>query len=602
MRPRPIFWKIFPSYLLIVLISLFVVSLHTFVAVRTFYVRQVEKSLKARASLAGEHLINDGAPLEPEMADNLCNRIGLETGTRYTFILPTGEVIGDSERDPSTMDDHAGRQEVAQALRGQIGVATRHSATLGRKMMYVAYPLESGGRTLGVIRTSTPLDSIRETLWLIHRKLGAVLILVLASAIVVGLVVSRRIAGPIEEMKKGAERLARGDLTLRLPPGQSAEMTALSESITKLAEDLYERIHTLAEERNEREAIFSGMREGLLAIDPEERIIHVNRAACEMLGIDEIESRGKNLRTVIRNADLFQMVDESALTGERVERDIVIHRKPPVVLQANVAPLLDPHSIRIGAVIVMSNVTRVRQLEQVRKDFVTNVSHELRTPITSIVGSVETLLDGAANRKAERERFLQIIRKKAHGLNSIVDDLLTLSSLESRVEREDIELQEADIRSLVKDAISDCDQEARRKSIEVTVDCPANLSATVHVGLLEHALINLIMNAIQYSDEGKKVRVRTEKSGDNIRISVIDEGCGIAPRHLPRIFERFYRVDKGRSRDAGGTGIGLSIVRHIAEVHGGRVQVDSTPGEGSTFAILIPANPKEAVEKAAPRP
>jgi two-component system phosphate regulon sensor histidine kinase PhoR len=356
-----------------------------------------------------------------------------------------------------------------------------------------------------------------------------------------------------------------------------------------MASKLRERIETVLSQANEQEAVFSSMVEGLLAVDTDERIIRMNRAAAAFFDVDPDEARGRTIQEVIRNPELQKFVTRALTSREPVEGDIILRvNGGERFLQAHGALLLDAESSRRGLVVVLNDVTRLRQLEAVRRDFVANVSHELRTPITSIKGFVETLRDGAIHNREDAEHFLGIIAKQSDRMNSIIADLLTLSRVEQDMEKEKVRFETGRLTEALREAVQVCERKASEKEISIGIECPQDLTARINAALIEQAVVNLIDNAVKNSDPGTRVTVSAGRSDGGTVISVADEGYGIPAKHIPRLFERFYRVDKARSSKLGGTGLGLAIVKHIAQAHGGSVSVESTPGSGSKFTIFLP--------------
>jgi two-component system phosphate regulon sensor histidine kinase PhoR len=412
----------------------------------------------------------------------------------------------------------------------------------------------------------------------------------------VSLVVSKKISTPIEEMKQGAERFAGGELKTRLLVPDSEELGGLAETMNEMAAQLDARIQTITRQRNEREAILASMAEGLIAVDSQEKIISINRAACEMFGLRTPDIQGTSIQEAVRNAALHSLVAGTlqGYSGSEQEREVILDIGGKRFLQAHGAVLRDATGERIGAVIVINDITRLRQLENVRRDFVANVSHELRTPITSIKGFVETLLEGALDSPDDAKRFLGIIAKQVDHMNEIIGDLLLLSRIEQDyepgTEKPGMTLERGRIRELLESCIEVCAVKATGKDISIGLSCEKGLVAEVNRPLLEQAVVNLIDNAIQYSERGGMVQVEALKQEDEVAIMVRDQGCGIPEEYLPRLFERFFRVDKARSRKHGGTGLGLAIVKHITQAHRGRLSVDSSPGQGSTFSIYLPAS------------
>ncbi|MCB2155465.1 PAS domain-containing protein [bacterium] len=393
----------------------------------------------------------------------------------------------------------------------------------------------------------------------------------------------------LEEIRRGAERFGRGDLSRRVPDSPIDDLSALAQSLNHMASQLDERIAEITRQRNEREAILASMGEGVLAIDRNERVLNLNRAAEEMLGRPVEEARGRLVQEAFRNVELQRYIAR-ALHGEKVTADetAMLTGVSGVLLQIHAAPLLDSTGREAGLVLILANVTRLHRLENLRREFVANVSHELRTPVTSIKGFAETLLDGALDEPDDARRFVEILARQAQRLDHLIEDLLMISRLERR---EEIEMGACRLRSVLESAIDVCAPRAESRKTAINVDCAETISITCNRRLLEQAVVNLVDNAVAYSGEEACVDVSGESNGGTLTIRVADNGPGIPPEHHERLFERFYRVDKARSRDAGGTGLGLSIVKHIAQLHGGTVSIESTLGEGTTFTIQLPESP-----------
>ena len=389
-------------------------------------------------------------------------------------------------------------------------------------------------------------------------------------------------------MRQAAERFARGELGFRLIVPDSEELAGLAEALNQMSQQLQERISTIVRQNNEQRAVLSSMVEGVLAVDNQERVISVNKASGQLLGIDQTQAQGRQparSRAQRRPAAVRQ---PRLRCHEPIDDDVVFHGEHEGVLQARSAALHDAQGRGIGAVVVLNDVTDFRRLEHIRRDFVANVSHELKTPITSIKGFVETLLDGAIIDPADAQRFLQIIAKQADRLDAIIEDLLSLSKIEQGEEAGDIELVSGRVKDVIDAAIHICQPKADERKIHICTACEPDVMANMNAALLEQAVINLLDNAIKYSEPGKEVQVLASQFYDEVTITISDRGSGITAEHLPRIFERFYRVDKGRSRKLGGTGLGLAIVKHIVQAHRGHVTVKSTPAVGSVFTIHLP--------------
>jgi two-component system phosphate regulon sensor histidine kinase PhoR len=341
--------------------------------------------------------------------------------------------------------------------------------------------------------------------------------------------------------------------------------------------------------------MLSSMEEGVLAIDNEGAILSLNNAFAALLGAEPATLQGRSIYEVVRKADLLRFI-ESALAGASpVEGEIQIRGAQDRWVSAHGTALHDSQRGKIGVLIVLHDVTRLRHLEEVRRDFVANVSHELRTPITSIKGFIETLLEGAMEDKDNAGRFLRIMLRQVNRLDAILGDLLALSRIEKGSDEQMIELAPDSVRGVLLAAVETCEKKAADKGVKIAVVCPEELIAEINAVLLEQAVINLLDNAVKYSEPGSVVEIHAGREGIDLLIRVKDQGCGIEAQHLPRLFERFYRVDKARSRELGGTGLGLAIVRHIALAHRGSVSVESTVGVGSTFSLRLPLLPRDSL-------
>lgn len=590
MRPRRLLWQLFPACLAILLVVLLGLTWHFSRSLRTFYIEEAATNLTARARLVENQVVGRLNPLDRPYLDQLCKTLGRQTATRITLILPAGEVLGDSLEEPARMENHADRPEIRAALAGGEGRTTRYSFTVQKEMMYVAVPVYVDGKVTGVVRTAMAVTAIDDALRVLYREMALGGLAAVLAAALMSLLIARRISRPLEEMRHGAERFARGELDRRLTVSGSEEICGLAETMNQMAAHLDDRIRTVSRQRNEQEAVLASMVEGVLAVDLEERILRLNNAAARLLGVRPEQAEGRRIQEVVRKADLQRFVARALANREPVEGDIVLRdAEGERFLQAHGTVLRGAQGQEIGALIVLNDVTRLRRLETLRRDFVANVSHELKTPITAIKGFVETLLDGAVANPDDAQRFLQIITRQADRLNAIIDDLLDLSRIEQEAEKGGIPLARGALRPVLEAAVQACSVGAREKSLEVVLHCSGELQAQINPPLLEQAVVNLLTNAIKYSGDAGRVVVDAVQFGDKVMIKVQDWGSGISPEHLPRLFERFYRVDKARSRKQGGTGLGLAIVKHIVQSHGGEVVVHSTPGQGSTFTLILPA-------------
>ena len=590
---RSLTWVLLPSFLAIAAISLGGVAWFAARDMTRFYFERKSDDLKALARVAADGIAQispRGLPLPGVRPDltGWCGEFGNRSATRVTIVRRSGKVLCDSAKDPALMDNHSDRPEIRDAIRDGSGTSVRYSHTLEKTLMYVAAPIFSNPNE-GVVRVALPVSTLSEALWTQRVRLGGGAIVLGILVALLSVFLSRRITAPLRSMREGAKRFGHGEFSARLPVPKVEEFAELAEEMNHMAGHLDDRIRVVLDQRNELEAVLSSMTEGVLALDADERVISLNEAASRMLGTDPGEAQGRTIQEVVRNPDLQDFVARTISSSLAIEGEIVLRSPRESTLQLHGTPLLGADGKRVGAVVVLNDVSKVRRLERIRRDFVANASHEIRTPITSIKGFVETLLDGALEDRATAERFLDIILKHSDRLNAIVEDLLNLSMAEDQTLRGEVSFEKVHVDEILHQAVSACSAEAEEKSISVPISCPDGLTVMAGPSLLAQAIINLIQNGIAYSAEGNLVEVSASRGMSEVLISVRDQGCGIEKRHMSKIFERFYRVDKFRSRNLGGTGLGLAIVKHIAQAHGGDVKVISTPGIGSTFTITLPA-------------
>jgi two-component system phosphate regulon sensor histidine kinase PhoR len=590
MLKKSLLWQFYPAYLLITVAALFIITVYLSRLLPEFYYDQVANDLRARACLIEEQILPSLDANDFQALDDMAKNLGKRSSTRITIILPDGRVVADSDENPANMENHGNRPEFIEALRRGMGRSLRFSHTLDKGMMYLALPIEVQGHVLAVMRTSIPATAIDENLKHIYHNIVLSVVIVAIFAAGVSLVLSRKISQPIAQMKETAQRFASGQFELRVPIPRQMELAELAQSLNEMARQLQDRINTITRQRNEVEAILSSMTEGVLAVDAGGYIVSINRAAAKFLNTDPTEAKGRTVEQVVRNSDFQEFIHGILNEEHPSQREVVLSGQKDRIVRLNGTALTDSQNNRSGAVVVISDMTRMRRLEDVRRDFVANVSHELRTPITSIKGFAETLLEGALKEPEKAERFLQIIAKHSDRLNAIVEDLLSLSSLEVGSQTRKITFESAPIRPVLDSVVAMSTIKAEDKDIAVEIDCGGEIHARINTVLLEQAVLNLVDNAVKYSEPKSRVRIEARKESDMITIAVRDSGCGIAREHQHRIFERFYVVDKSRSRKLGGTGLGLAIVKHIAEVHGGYVTLESSPGSGSTFTIHLPAD------------
>jgi two-component system phosphate regulon sensor histidine kinase PhoR len=577
---KRIFWRLFLFVLLTVSASLAAFSWTASQSMRQILAQGIVNDLSTRATLLAAEGKEAFSSPNPESYDDLCKERGALTETRFTLILPSGRVIGDSVRDPAEMGNHADRPEVQQALNGEPGISTRFSSTVERTLTYVAIPVREQGRVIGVVRASMPVDAIEHTLTPFYRRIVGGGLAVVVMAAVVTWWISRRVSRPLEEIYRRSERLAKGDLDLRLPIPDSTEIGGLANAVNRMAIDLEEKFRAMLRQSREQEAILSSMAEGVLMVDVDGRLVRANRAASTILGDDAASGAS------VENPSLKRLIARTLARGEMQEESMVIGDERHV--EAQVTPLRDSFDRTTGALVVLNDRTRLRKLENLRRDFAAHASHELKTPLTAIQGFADTLLAGALGQREDAERFVRVIAEQAGRLQGVVEGLMELANLEQAVGAGEIRRSWHDLADLLDTAVGSLEDEARARGMEIVIESPKGLACQVNATLLEQALINLVDNALRYSGGAGRVRVVARQEGRDLVLEVEDEGEGIAEEDRRRIFERFYRAPSARLRHPEGSGLGLAIVNYIVLAHGGTIEVDSEPGVGSTFRIRIP--------------
>jgi len=520
---------------------------------------------------------------EPRLSQILAE-IARLTGYRVTVIRMDGTVLADSSADPASMENHGSRPEVAKALAGQPSTAVRKSSTTQSRMLYAAVPM--GNPESGVLRLAMSLPPtfgrLAEAQWIFILSL----FFVAALSLIISVAISRQIALPINYIIDKAEAYAKGSPP---PPPRRAslpvELSLLNESLDGMVEKIKRRT-TDAEELGKRNAsILEAAGEGIIALDASLRIVEANSAAASLFGTSRKEMTGKTVLEALDSREVAEIFKESFDSSKELFRDLRLIRNGDRHIKVHTTVPVEGRGS--GIVAVFSDITELKRLEAVRKDFVANVSHELRTPIQIIRGYAEILL-GEENNFDAMKKYLGLIDKNAQRMDRIVADLLSLARLENDP-LSWLTVEFCPLRSTIEDAIAAVQLRAAAKRMAITLACPESLSCIANSGLIEQAIVNLLDNAVNYSPEGSSVSVSAESLGDRVEIRIADKGIGIPPADLAHIFERFYRVDKSRSKQTGGTGLGLAIVRHIASIHGGEVRAESYRGEGSKFTISLPS-------------
>ncbi len=584
-----LFWRLALTYLALLLAVLLAVDLYVARTLRRDYLRAGYEQLEALAGVAQVR--------PPQLADPAGLRSWTEwmarSGARVTVIAADGRVLADSAEEPQKMENHAGRPEIRQAWASGEGRAVRHSATLDRDLIYLALRHQPAGGEPVVLRLALPLKHVNEALAEFRRRLWAASLVILLVAGGAALVVTRSFSARVGRLKAFSRRVADGDFRPLAVERAGDELAELARALNETAARLDQTIRSLTDERNRSAAILGSMVEGVVVISADERIAFSNRAFLQILGLDPAGCEGRRPVEVIRQPELLEVIGQALAGRGSVHSEVVMGTVRPRSFAVTAAPVLapgpgaGPATGTTGAVLVLHDISELRRLERVRRDFVANVTHEFKTPLTAIQGFAETLLAGALDDRQNRQRFLEIIRDHARRLARLTDDLLKLSLIEAG--KLELEVQPVSVAELIDSCVETTRLKAEQKQLTLRAERSDELPAVRgDRSRLAEVLQNLLDNAVQYTPAGGRVTLSAQAVDGNVVISVSDTGIGIPQAEQERIFERFYRVDAARSREVGGTGLGLAIARHIVEAHGGRIWVESAVGRGSDFHFSIP--------------
>jgi len=575
-------WRLAGAFFLIILALVSSVGLYLLEWTERYYVRTVSDDLRRESRAVAALARSVSRPDLPKVVA----RMGRELGHRITIIEADGTVIADSEGDYRRMPNHSDRPEFREALATGYGTATRYSATLKTDMLYVA--TRSGPDDgIGVVRAAEPLSGLREVMSKIRRTFLLAGLIAIFIAALFSVKLASGVTTPVESIASAARRLSQGDLEARAPAPDrpSDEMGALALTFNSMAGQLQTVIGEITEQKARMQAIFDLTDDGLVLIGPDGGIRMVNPAACRMLGIACEDAVGKTVIEGTLSHDLAGLVDRVTRTQEPGALDITLSGRDERAVHAYVTPIARVEG-QTGALVVLHDMTASRQLDAVRRDFVANVSHELMTPLAAIKAMAETILLRHRDDPSVGPRFAESIVQEADRMALLADDLLNLAAIESgqRALRPGI----VNLRALVDDVLDRLRAGAEKKSVSLIAEVAEDSTVHADPDALTQILLNLVDNAVKYSHEGGEVVISAERGEDGVVIRVADNGIGIPEEHLPRIFERFYRVDKARSRQSGGTGLGLSIVKHLLDLIGGSVSVTSELGKGTTFEVRLP--------------
>ncbi|MDD5369644.1 MAG: ATP-binding protein [Anaerolineaceae bacterium] len=580
---RTIRWRLTIPYALLVIAAMLGLSLYLVSALRTSYLDRLKSNLAGEARVIAEAarpLIV--SPPDRTALEALAHRYADLLRRRVTLIATDGTVLGESETDPALMENHLGRPEVQAALKGQEFGDLRLSATLHEKMMYLAVPIQSNGRILGVARVAVSVASIEAEIARFRQTIYLAALVTIALAILTTTLLTGYALRPLGELTRAAQRMASGDLQPTLLPTSRDEIGQLNLAFNQMADHLREKIDALRSEQDKLSAVLARMTDGVIIVDAQGEVELINPAAARLFRVNQASAIGKTLIEVVRQHQLAELWQRCVQTGEQQSTTLELSSER-LFLQGIATSL--KQSLPGSILLLVQDLTRLRRLETVRQDFISNVSHELRTPLASLKALTETLQEGALEDPPAARRFLTRMDTEVDTLTQMVRELLELSRIESG--RVPLKLESVSVQDLLNPAVERMRLQAERAGLRLSLECPADLPAVqADSERIGQVLVNLLHNAVKFTPPGGEIHVVASAEPGRVVIQVRDSGVGIAEKDLARIFERFYKADRARS--GGGTGLGLSIARHLVEAHGGKIWAESTPGSGSIFSFDLP--------------
>ena len=523
--------------------------------------------------------------------DLLCKTIGRSMGVRVTLLAVDGTVLGDSVESPGQMENHLNRPEIQEALRSGQGAASRYSDTLGKDMFYAALHMGRDNASgadqgfEGFIRLAVPLSEIDGAVFNIQKFTFVVLIAATLAALLVGVALSSRITGPLKELSMAARAIAGGNFYPALRIKGRDEMAALAQTIREMGGSLHKKVIQIMLEKNKLDVVIRTADSGIVMVDRGLKIELMNPAAEKLFDLQQADLIGQPVQAALRYYSLFENLQHVYRNGQPRYFEFSLYYPRALTLQVSLMPVIGVKGDIMGVLALFHDLTALRSVEQMRTDFVANVSHELRTPLTAIKGYAETILDRDLTGE-ELTDFIKIIDREAARLSHLIDSLLELSKIEGH--KEPIKKDPLDLTGLLKRALQDVEEQRRLNKMIIKTDFPEQKTTLFgDAEWLRQALVNILDNSIKYGNPGGTIRV-SAAADEAIRVEISDDGPGIPEADLPHVFERFYRVDKSRTRKSGGTGLGLAIVKHILEAHGASYSIESEPGRGTTFRISLP--------------
>jgi two-component system phosphate regulon sensor histidine kinase PhoR len=580
---RHLFYKIFGTYLVIVVLSFLVLNLFVRDEIRKVMIGQIEKQLMTSAQLVDLN--------SPQDISRQLRQIASISGARVTLVDARGKVFADSEKEVAGLENHLDRPEIQEARVRGTGKSIRFSKSIGTDMLYVAVPINDGAAIKGYVRLASPLYDVRRAIERTYNSFFLALFIVAVCSLIIAIIFSYRLTAPIKAMERFTERLRRGDTSGSILLRTSDETKKLADNINYLVDELKNKIRLANEENNKLVTAFASMTEGALILDAGDRIEAVNRTLNNMLAARHEDVTGKTLLEAFRSVELQQAFLKFKETGQHLYQEVTLGDPEPVILCVSLSGIKGNEGNE-KTMVVFHDVTRLRKLEKTRVDFVANVTHEIRTPLTAILGYLETIRDGAIENPEEARKFIDIILEHARRLNRLVEDLLTISKIElgeMNFHMEDVSLNDA-----LAGVLPLMEPKAKLKNISLNNLVSAELAPVrADRDRLSQVFVNILDNAVKFTPENGTITIVAKEDEGFVLVKVIDSGIGIPREEIERLGERFYRVDKTRSRELGGTGLGLSIVKHLMMAHGGKMKIESRLGYGTTVSLFFPRSNAE---------
>lgn len=564
--------------MVIIVLSFFVLNVFIRDEIKQFMTVKIEKELLASAELADLN--------SPDKLSSQIRQIASISGARVTLVDARGVVFADSENDIVKMENHLNRPEIQEARVRGTGKSVRFSQTLGVEMMYVAVPFKTGERITGYVRLARPLHDVQTVINKVYRSILLSIIITAAFSLIIALFYSYRLSRPIKAMEQFTEKLRLGETVGTIILHTSDETATLANNINYLVEELRGKIRLANEEKSKLMTAFTSMNEGVLIVDGQGVVEFVSPVLSNMLAVQYEDVSGKTLLEAFLSADLQKAFAQFKEKNVNLSREITMGDTSPVILNVSISAVED-HPEEEKTMIVFHDVTRLKKLEKIKVDFVANVTHEIKTPLTAIIGYLETIREGAIDNIEDTKKFIGISLKQAERLNRLVDDLLTISSIEMKEAK--LNFEDVSLNMSVDNVIALIEAKAKAKNIAIQNKMRENLAPVrADRDRLAQVFLNVLDNAVKFTPDGGSVGITAEESGEYTVVCIADTGIGVPQEEIGRLGERFYRVDRSRSRELGGTGLGLSIVKHLMMAHGGKMEIESALNRGTKVSLFFP--------------